>query len=78
MPKFKGFADKQGSPPTDQPRIQTLEEMTRGINAGVAAAVEDAHARGLPIFEADSKFVYAVYPDGRRTVIRHLSHPSKD
>lgn len=72
MPKFKGFADKQGTPPTEQPYVQTLEEVTAGIKAGVAKAVKEAHARGLPYFEADDKAVYAVYPDGRRSVVRHL------
>jgi hypothetical protein len=78
MAKFKGFADRQGSPPVGEPYVPTLAEMTEGLRAGVAAAVEQAHARGLPFFEADNNFVYAIYPDGTRTVIEHLSRPSKD
>ena len=52
--------------------VPTIEEMAVGIQSAVAAAVEDAHKRGLPIFVSDDKFIYAVYPDGRRVVVEHL------
>jgi hypothetical protein len=38
----------------------------------LAVAVADAHKRGLPFFVSDDKFIYAVYPDGRRVVVEHL------
>jgi hypothetical protein len=53
-------------------KVPTLDEMVEGIRRGVAEAVRDAHARGLPYFEADDEAVYAVYPDGRRVVVEHL------
>jgi hypothetical protein len=52
--------------------IPTIDEMAAGIQRGVAAAVADAHRRGLPYFVSDDKFIYAVYPDGRRVVVEHL------
>jgi hypothetical protein len=44
----------------------TIGEMAVGIKRGVAAAIEDAHRRGLPIFVSDDKLIYAVYPDSQR------------
>jgi hypothetical protein len=52
--------------------VPTIDEMMAGIQCGVAAAVADAHKRGLPFFVSDDKFIYAVYPDGRRVVVEHL------
>lgn len=53
-------------------KLQTLDEMIEGIKKGAAAATRRSHKHGLPFFEADSKAVYAVYPDGRRKVVQHL------
>ena len=50
----------------------TLDEMVEGVRRGVAEAIRDAHARGLPYFEADDVAVYAVYPDGKRVVVESL------
>jgi hypothetical protein len=52
--------------------VPTIDEMAVGIQRGAAAAVEDAHRRGLPFFVSDDRFIYAVYPDGRRVVVEHL------
>ena len=52
--------------------VPTIDEMAVGIRRGVAAAIEDAHKRGLPVFVSDDKFIYAIYPDGRRVVVEHL------
>jgi hypothetical protein len=51
----------------------TLDEVVQGIRRGVAAAVKEAHARGLPVFEADDTTVYAIYPDGRRIAVEHIA-----
>ena len=50
----------------------TLDEMVEGIQRGVAIAVKEAHARGLPVFESDDTTVYAIYPDGRRVAVERL------
>ena len=53
-------------------KVPTIEEMAVGIKRGVAAAIEDAHRRGLPVFVSDDKLIYAVYPDGRRVAVERL------
>ncbi|MDO8975557.1 hypothetical protein [Reyranella sp.] len=55
------------------PKIQTLVETIKGIKDGAAVAIRRSHRQGLPFFEADSKAVYAVYPNGERKVVQHLS-----
>lgn len=55
----------------------TFDQMAVGIRRGVALAVREAHARGLPIFEADDTAIYAVYPDGRRVAVQRLPDASK-
>ena len=50
----------------------TLDEIVEGVRRGVALAVSEAHARGLPVFESDDTTVYAIYPDGRRVAVEHL------
>ena len=50
----------------------TLEEAAEGIKLAVAEAIEDAHARGLPVFVSDDTKIYAIYPGGRRVVVQHL------
>jgi hypothetical protein len=52
--------------------VPTIDEMAVGIQRGVAAAIKDAHRRGLPIFVSDDKLIYAVYPDGRRVAVERL------
>jgi hypothetical protein len=52
--------------------VPTIDEMAVGIQRGVAAAIKDAHRRGLPVFVSDDKLIYAVYPDGRRVVVERL------
>ncbi|MCX7360534.1 MAG: hypothetical protein NTV97_01375 [Alphaproteobacteria bacterium] len=53
-------------------KAPSFDEMAVGIQRGVDDAVREAHARGLPIFEADDIAIYATYPDGRRVVVEHL------
>jgi hypothetical protein len=55
----------------------TFDQMVVGIRQGVALAVKEAHARGLPVFEADDTAVYAIYPDGRRVAVQRLPSASK-
>lgn len=50
----------------------SLDDVARGIREGVASAVRDAHAKGLPVFEADDTTIYAIYPDGRRVAVERL------
>jgi len=52
--------------------VPTIDEMAVGIQRGVAAAIKDAHARGLPVFVSDEATIYAIYPDGRRVAVEHL------
>jgi hypothetical protein len=49
-----------------------LDDLVTGIRDGVAAAVRDAYARGLPVFESDEMTIYATYPDGRRIAVERL------
>ena len=55
----------------------TFDQMVEGIRRGVSLAVQEAHARGLPVFEADDTAIYAIYPDGRRVAVQHLPGASK-
>jgi hypothetical protein len=55
--------------------VPTIDEMAVGIQRGVAAAVREAHARGLPVFVSDDHAIYAVYPDGRRVAVERLPDP---
>lgn len=55
----------------------TLDEIVEGVRRGVAQAVEEARAHGLPIFESDDTAVYATYPDGRRVVVEHIPEAVK-
>jgi hypothetical protein len=69
----RGICDM--SPPDGAPselKAPTFDEMVEGIRRGAAEAVREAHALGLPVFESDSRAVYAIYPDGRRVVVEHL------
>lgn len=50
----------------------TLDEIVEGVRRGVALAVKEARAHGLPVFESDDAAVYAIYPDGRRVVVQHI------
>ncbi len=52
--------------------VVPLDKLAEDIRQGVAAAVRDAHGRGLPVFEADDTTIYAVYPDGRRIAVERL------
>lgn len=63
------------SPPdgaSSELKTPTFDEMVEGIRRGVDEAVREAHTLGLPVFESDSRAVYAIYPDGRRVVVEHL------
>jgi hypothetical protein len=46
--------------------------MATGIRRGVAAAIKEAHGRGLPVFVSDDKLIHALYPDGRRVAVERL------
>ncbi|TWT15032.1 hypothetical protein [Reyranella sp. CPCC 100927] len=53
-------------------QVVPLDELAEGLRQGIAVAVRDAHAHGLPVFEADDTTIYAVYPDGRRIAVERL------
>lgn len=55
-----------------------FDEILQGHRAAVAEAVRASHARGIPVFEADDTTVFAVYPDGRRVAIEHVSRNTSD
>jgi len=59
-------------------KVVPIDELAEGLRQGIAAAVGDAYARGLPIFEADDTTIYAVYPDGRRVAVERLPHDRPD
>lgn len=42
---------------------------------GVAEAIRDTHARGLPVFQARDGWIYAIYPDGRRVAVERAKPP---
>lgn len=56
----------------------TIPEMVAGIQRGVALAIRDAHAHGLPVFVSDDSTIYAIYPDGRRVAVEHLRDSSTE
>lgn len=53
-------------------KASSLDDIAAGIRRGVAEAVREAHASGLPVSEADDTTIYAIYPDGRRVAVKHL------
>lgn len=52
--------------------VPSLDEVVEGVRRAAAQAVREAHARGLPYFEADDTTVYAIYPDGRRVAVERV------
>ena len=59
-------------PPHMKPGLDDLSGMLAGAQAGVDDAIERVHERGLPVFVADDKAVYAIYPDGRKVAVERL------
>jgi len=53
-------------------KAASLDDVAAGIREGAALAVREAHASGLPVFEADDTTIYATYPDGRRVAVERL------
>lgn len=43
----------------------------------ITNAKAEAHRAGIPYFIADSRFVYAVYPDGRRVVVERIKQAAR-
>jgi len=58
--------------------IPTIAEMAAGIDRGVAVAIREAHARGLPVFVSDASTIYAIYPDGRRVAVERVRDPKSE
>lgn len=54
----------------------TLDDVKAANTAAVAGAVASARKAGIPYFESDDAFVYAVYPDGRRVAVEKIKAPS--
>jgi len=50
----------------------SFEDVKTANTAATASAVSSAQAAGIPYFEADDLFVYAIYPDGRRVVVEKI------
>jgi len=51
---------------------RSLDDVEVAIAVANTNATTAAHRAGIPYFEADSRFVYAVYPDGRRIVVERV------
>jgi hypothetical protein len=49
-----------------------LDDVKAANSAAIASATATARKSGIPYFEADSRFVYAVYPDGQRIVVEKV------
>jgi hypothetical protein len=50
----------------------SLDDVEAANRVAIANATAAAHRAGVPYFEADSLFVYVVYPDGRRIVVERV------
>ncbi|HYD05052.1 MAG TPA: hypothetical protein VEC60_04965 [Reyranella sp.] len=51
-----------------------LDEIKAANAVAIANATVAARQAGIPYFEADNRFVYAVYPDGHRIVVERVKH----
>jgi hypothetical protein len=51
-----------------------LDEVKAANSVAIGNATAAARQAGIPYFIADSRFVYAVYPDGRRMVVEKVKH----
>lgn len=54
----------------------TLDDVKTANTAAVTGAVVGARQAGIPYFESDDRFVYAIYPDGRRIVVEKIKPPA--
>jgi hypothetical protein len=50
----------------------SLDDVEAANRVAIANATAAAHRAGIPYFEADSLFVYAVHPDGRQIVVERV------
>jgi hypothetical protein len=50
----------------------SLDDVEADLRVAIANATAAAHRAGIPYFEADGRFVYAVYPDGRRVIVERI------
>lgn len=55
---------------------RSLDEVTAANTVAIANATTAARRAGIPYFEADGRFVYAIYPDGHRAVVERVKHVS--
>ena len=53
---------------------RSLDDVEAAIAVANTTATTAAHSAGIPYFEADNCFVYAVYPDGHRTIVERVKH----
>jgi hypothetical protein len=53
-------------------KARPLDEVKAANVAAIAKATAAAWRAGIPYFEADNVFVYAVYPDGHRAVVEKV------
>jgi len=51
-----------------------LDEVKAANTVAIANATTAARRAGIPYFEADSHFVYAVYPNGDRAAVEKVKH----
>lgn len=50
----------------------SLDDVKAANTAAVAGAVATARKAGIAYYEADDRFVYAIYPDGRRVAVEKI------
>jgi len=53
-------------------RRKSLDDVKTANTAAVAGAIENARKAGIAYYEADDRFVYAIYPDGRRVAVEKI------
>ena len=50
----------------------SLDDVKTANTAAVAGAVASARKAGIAYYEADDRFIYAIYPDGRRVALEKI------
>ncbi len=55
-----------------KPKGDSLDDVKAANTAAVASAMVSAHEAGIPYFEADDRFIDAVYPDGHRVAMEKI------
>jgi hypothetical protein len=69
VPERFAMADQENN-------IETLENQFPSISGSVfAAAREQALAAGRSVLQSEGEYIYEVFPDGRRVVVKKIEPP---